>query len=255
MTKPDLGSMIAQRKTNKRRRSRSRSRLEVDYQTMEECHKRYGVRIYNYSISSFGQNARAVIMNLVDHIVRDGDINPDDIEQVDVRESHHRNFYKKCTKIPYEAVPEDRLRDGVCFDIPCILARDAQLIAMEGSGGRELTILCVALKEGDTIRKYAFSNTGSVSGTMLREMDRKGYDFIKTGKSHAEIGLLQFLYTRRERGDFTHVVGIGCNRKYCQECDHLLKVFLGEGYRHVAAVGRVKIDSDIEDDGDSEKEG
>jgi len=61
------------------------------------------------------------------------------------------------------------------------------------------------------------------------------YDVIQGKQSHAEGQLIQFLLDRHRKrpGWYTHILGLGCSRPICAECDHLFKLFLGEDYQQV----------------------
>jgi hypothetical protein len=71
--------------------------------------------------------------------------------------------------------------------------------------------------------------------------------------AHAEAQFIDFLlYRARQRKDeieniktvrhpsYTHILGMGCSRNHCQECDALCKLFLGEGYTvHTSALSEL----------------
>ena len=67
-----------------------------------------------------------------------------------------------------------------------------------------------------------------------------GYDVIQADPSHAEGQFLQFLYKRMSQnpGLYTHIVGMGCSRRHCCECDSALKLCLGKNYSYVTAAAQ-----------------
>jgi hypothetical protein len=72
---------------------------------------------------------------------------------------------------------------------------------------------------------------------MRKKAEQLGYDVIQATQAHAEGQLLQFLLHRNKAnpGLYTHIMGIGCSRCFCAECDTVLNLFLGESYYEVAA--------------------
>jgi hypothetical protein len=70
---------------------------------------------------------------------------------------------------------------------------------------------------------------------MREKAHELGYDVIKAEQAHAEGQLIQFLLRRHQvrPGWYTHIMGMGCSKCHCAECDILFKLFLGEGYHAV----------------------
>ena len=64
-----------------------------------------------------------------------------------------------------------------------------------------------------------------------------GYHVIRAGRSHAEGEFLQFLWKRSKQHTpaYTHIIGMGCSRKHCKECDLLLQLVLGIDYHRITA--------------------
>lgn len=121
------------------------------------------------------------------------------------------------------------------------LVQDTKLIQEAETADRStITICCVALRENryGYFKKFAFSNAKNMSPKCRNQAEDLGYAVIKAPQSHAEGQFLQFLYTRaRNRPElYTHIVGIGCSRRHCPECDLLLQLSLGKGYKNVSAV-------------------
>ena len=124
------------------------------------------------------------------------------------------------------------------------LAEDAFSIqaASEDLNSRDV-VLCVALRhESNIVKKFAFSNErGQMAPKMFAEAVKRGYDPIDSEQAHAEGEFLQFLFNRvisREPGSappYTHIMGMGCSRQHCGECDSVLKHLLGEQYYEVTA--------------------
>ena len=117
------------------------------------------------------------------------------------------------------------------------LARDACHIANADKSSfkrNTTTCLCVVLRDEDgNAKKFVFHNgKDKMSATMTQKSEELRYG-IRTGyQSHAEGEFMQFLLQRKQqnRGRYTHILGMGCSRMHCQECDSLLQLFLGKGY-------------------------
>ena len=98
--------------------------------------------------------------------------------------------------------------------------------------------LCVALRDkNEYIKQFVFHNGGNVmSPSMRKKAQELGYDVIKAERSHAELQFLQFL-VRREQirpGLYTHIMGMGCSRCYCSECNHILQGLVSKNYLKIA---------------------
>ncbi|MEO1300867.1 MAG: hypothetical protein AAFU83_01260 [Bacteroidota bacterium] len=132
------------------------------------------------------------------------------------------------------------------------LAQDALQIAASTQGSLEYTtILCVALMNSkQRVKKFAFHNgtTGDWRKPDAENANSKesmahelGYHLIQSQQSHAEGQFLQFLYQRCKQnpGYYTYIVGIGCSRRHCFECDFLLQLILGESYRKITSVTKI----------------
>mmetsp|Transcript_23612 Transcript_23612/g.54959 ORF Transcript_23612/g.54959 Transcript_23612/m.54959 type:complete len:394 (-) Transcript_23612:207-1388(-) len=117
------------------------------------------------------------------------------------------------------------------------LAEDAFRIANADSNVRargSTTCLCVVLRDKyQYAKKFVFHNG---KNKMLKNMEKKATELcyaIKTSyQSHAEVALLQFLIQRSQLSPnrYTHLLGMGCSRKHCKECDCLLRLYLGANY-------------------------
>jgi hypothetical protein len=74
----------------------------------------------------------------------------------------------------------------------------------------------------------------------LREQAEKmGYQVISSEQAHAEGQFLQYLHARgvftNPKPVFTHIMGMGCSRLHCGECDALLCLLLGNSYHSITA--------------------
>jgi hypothetical protein len=88
---------------------------------------------------------------------------------------------------------------------------------------------------------------------VLVQAESMNYGIRNVHRAHAEAQFLDFLlYRVRERAReesatektkhlrYTHILGMGCSRQHCQECNALLKLFLGKNYYpYTAAMRRV----------------
>jgi len=127
------------------------------------------------------------------------------------------------------------------------LAKDAFRIANAHKNRitREATTcLCVVLRNAcKHPKKFVFHNhKGELPKSMREEADRLCYSIENIHRAHAEVQCINFLIAHYEKiiraselpgataNKYTHILGMGCSRKHCQECDALLKLFLGKGY-------------------------
>jgi hypothetical protein len=127
------------------------------------------------------------------------------------------------------------------------LAQDAFLISNAHTDNRTreaTTCICVVLRnESQFPYKFVFHNrNGNLPRSMRDEAARLKYCIKNIELGHAEVNMVDYLmYSARqhltERVDskpknkkYTHILGMGCSRKHCQECNALLNLFLGCGY-------------------------
>jgi len=116
------------------------------------------------------------------------------------------------------------------------LTSDAFLISESGITDRpgSTTCLCVALRDKfGYIKKFVFHNGENLLAPSIRaKACELGYDVIQAEQSHAEGQFIQFLLDRHRKrpGWYTHILGIGCSRSHCAECNALLKLYLGGCY-------------------------
>ena len=87
-----------------------------------------------------------------------------------------------------------------------------------------------------------FANTGIPKNKLCKAADTLGYHSYRTDASHAEGAFIQKLWQGSveseealDRRHYTHLVGMGCSRPHCQECDAVLKRVLGRDYYRVTA--------------------
>lgn len=122
------------------------------------------------------------------------------------------------------------------------LANDAQALLGSLPDDRSrssTTYLCVALRDRNSyIKRFVFHNGAHLMLPKVREKAYMlGYDVIQVEQSHAEGQFVQFLLRRHQvrPGWYTHIMGLGCSRRLCVECNHLLKMFLGDHYHPLVA--------------------
>jgi hypothetical protein len=135
------------------------------------------------------------------------------------------------------------------FPSPTSLAEEAvEINAAESNAGKKsgTTIFCVALMDRyHYVKKFAFCNSDNkpMPPDMRKKAVELGYDVIKADQSHAEGQFVQFLCDRecRHKGLYTHIVGMGCDRQHCDQCDCLLRLVLGTDYYAVTAVNTAPI--------------
>lgn len=102
------------------------------------------------------------------------------------------------------------------------------------------TCLCVVLRDqSGYAKKFVFHNGKDKMGASMAQKAEELKYAIRTG-AHAEAEFIQFLLQRNQQNvaRYTHVLGIGCSRKHCIECDCLLKLFLGKTYYMFTAAMR-----------------
>ena len=122
------------------------------------------------------------------------------------------------------------------------LAKDALDISIMHHSARTrdaTTCLCVVLVDKHRrAKKFVFHNKdGSLQRTMREKAEELGYDIINAEQAHAAGEFMQFLLGRKQEspGRYTHILGMGCSRPHCAECDSLLKLFLGQEYNKFTA--------------------
>ena len=101
------------------------------------------------------------------------------------------------------------------------------------------TCFCVVLRDKNGhAKKFVFHNgKDKMSNTMEQKAQELKYA-IRTGyQAHAEAEFIQFLLQRMEQNPerYTHILGMGCSRQHCKECDCLMKLFLGTNYHGFTA--------------------
>jgi hypothetical protein len=177
--------------------------------------------------------------------------------------SHQRNYLRTwpdSTSNTGEAVPHAPASVGKLDtkELCCQLTKDAFLISESGIADRpgSTTCLCVALRDKKGyIKKFIFHNGESLLGPNMRNKAHElGYDVIQTQQSHAEGQLIQFLLDRHQRrpGWYTHIMGMGCSRCHCVECNALLELFLGKDYdKFTASINTKKNTAEAENTADT----
>lgn len=138
------------------------------------------------------------------------------------------NYWKE----QYSAIVDMSNKQVLCNK----LTLDAFLISESGVADRpgSITCLCVALRDkSEHVKKFVFHNGENLLAlNMRKKAEELGYDVIQTEQSHTEGQLIQFLLYRHRKmpGFYTHLLGMGCSRSHCMECDSLLKLYLGDNY-------------------------
>lgn len=100
------------------------------------------------------------------------------------------------------------------------------------------TCLCVVLRNRQHYaRKFVFhnrNNQASLPTSMRKKAAELRYEVGDSDAGHAEVQLIRFLLQRTQQSPhgnrYTHILGMGCNRLHCKECDCLFKLFLGKNY-------------------------
>lgn len=149
----------------------------------------------------------------------------------------------KPSEIDYDQ-ESNQITKGLCHR----LAQDAFRIANAHKNARTreaTTCLCVVLRdEKNRPKKLVFHNsTGEMQPSMRKKADDLGYSIRNAYLAHAEVQLIDFLMHRAQqrtnevvttgqatKPKYTHILGMGCSKKHCQECNTFCKLFLGDVY-------------------------
>ncbi len=118
------------------------------------------------------------------------------------------------------------------------LARDALEIANTHTSHRtreSTTCLCVVLinTKGNT-EKLMFHSGKRLPASIKGKAGKLSYS-LNSYKGHSEAQLMNFLFDDTIPEQYTHILGIGCSRLHCKECDSLLKLGLGKNYNEFTA--------------------
>ena len=122
--------------------------------------------------------------------------------------------------------------------------RATKIVRGAGSGraANQTTCFCVMLLDKHKrVKQLVFHNLKNyLPSAMHNTAVDMGIGMRGSENKHAEASFLEFLLYRAEKKEhaYTHVLGMGCSKKHCQECDALLKLFLGSNY-HVATSAAV----------------
>lgn len=138
------------------------------------------------------------------------------------------------------------------------LAKDAFRIANAHHNARtreSTTCLCVVLRDSkkDPKRLIFHNSTGEMQLSMRKKANDMEYGIRNAHLAHAEAQFIDFLRCRAQQHaydktkiKYTHILGMGCSRKHCQECNALCKLFLGNNYPVcTAAMEQLTINQDI----------
>ncbi len=130
------------------------------------------------------------------------------------------------------------------------LAKDARIAnAHKHARTRDsTTCVCVVLRDKkERAKKFVFHNGPKA---MHKSMNDKAVDLnyaARTGyQAHVEVEFIEFLLHRYKQNEerYTHILGMGCSRQHCKECDCLLQLFLESNYHQFAAAMRKKNSED-----------
>ncbi len=168
------------------------------------------------------------------------------------------------TRLRPSEIDQNRRPGQITEDLCRQLAKDAFRIANAHHNARTreaTTCLCVVLRDEDQgAKKLVFHNsTDEMQPSMRAKANELMYGIRNAHLAHAEAQFIDFLlYRARQRKDeiehekkarhpsYTHILGMGCSRNHCQECDALCKLFLGEGYTaHTSALSELSSSKQI----------
>jgi hypothetical protein len=193
----------------------------------DKTQRYFASRVYNASRhkkpkSTKGRNGKIVVKQLLDDWkTQDGYV-------------YSKNYIIAAHDIAYYA--------NNAIALPTQLSLDARVILEAEPNERSknsTAIFCVVLRDKyGFLKKFVFHNgKEAMSGPVRAKAHELGYDIIQAEQSHAEGQFLQFLYKRNaeRHGHYTHIVGMGCSKKHCGECDSLLALFLGPNYHDITA--------------------
>jgi hypothetical protein len=101
------------------------------------------------------------------------------------------------------------------------------------------TCLCVVLRNKQGYAKKLVFHNGreKISSSMEAKANELYYGIRSGYQAHAEAEFIQFLLQRKKQNSerYTHILGMGCSRRHCKECNCLLKLFLGGKYHSFIA--------------------
>ncbi|MFM2428384.1 MAG: hypothetical protein RL012_268 [Bacteroidota bacterium] len=197
-----------------------------------------------------------VAVNLIEQTAQLSDTD-ESIEDEKIAEKTPKKFTSKFsidqskTLLKPSEIDLSQSPDQITGDLCRKLAQDAFRIANAHKNARTreaTTCLCVVLRdEKKRPKKLIFHNsTGEMQQSMREKAIDLGYDLKNAYLAHAEIQLIDFLTYRAQqqanaektaqlsgevhKPKYTHILGMGCSRKHCQECNPVCKLFLGCNY-------------------------
>ena len=177
-----------------------------------------------------------------------------------------KNYY-----LQKDEISDHKAQGSFTRDLCSKLAKDASRIANAHKHARtrdSTTCLCVVLRDKkENAKKFVFHNGPEA---MHKSMNDKAVDLnyaTRTGyQAHAEMEFIEFLLHRQKQNEerYTHILGMGCSRQHCKECDCLLQLFLGSNYHEFtvamqkeespeSGVGMPTIEELSQDEGDGVK--
>ncbi|MHA7877380.1 MAG: hypothetical protein ACX93T_00425 [Bacteroidota bacterium] len=154
---------------------------------------------------------------------------------------HHKSLaecYLRKDEMPTDTdMPGSSFTQKLCVK----LARDALKIANTHTSHRTreaTTCLCVVLsnKEGNA-QKLMFHSGERLPPSIRSVAGQLRYSF-NSYKGHSEAQFIHFLLDDTSLKQYTYILGMGCSRLHCKECDSLLKLGLGKDYHKFTAAMR-----------------
>ena len=138
-----------------------------------------------------------------------------------------------------------------------VLAKDALEMATchhDVSTRERTTCFCVLLynQKKKCLKRVVFFNGIAKPAPLKQWAEKSNNENIyeihdpKNGHGgHAEKAFVEYLIAENNKPDkekFTHLLGMGCSRQHCKECDTLLRMFLGANYDDFTAAPELVID-------------
>ena len=150
---------------------------------------------------------------------------------------HHKSL-GKCYLSNDEMPTDQQVQGSFAEKLRVKLARDALHIANTHTNHRtreSTTCLCVVLRtKEENMRKLMLHSGKRVAPSIKNKASELGYMPISY-KGHSEAQFINFLLDCTDTTQYTHILGMGCSRLHCRECNSLLKLGFGKGYDQFTA--------------------
>jgi hypothetical protein len=173
---------------------------------------------------------------------------------------YHKNL--KWNYLKREDVAAGESPESFSKNLCSKLSKDAFRIANAHKNARtreSTTCLCVVLRnEKQYAKKFVFHNGAEKMHESMNEKAVALKYAVRTGyQAHAEVEFIEFLLHRSKQDPerYTHILGMGCSRQHCKECNCLLKLYLGNNYHkftaamHMTESPQLPIITDCQEDG------